>query len=89
MIKNKLAPIEQLKHRELLTVREASLVFGYSAAFVYRKISEGKLSLIAGRLSQRAFNKAWELGFPVSSPPQGKQKMKPELSAAELPEISG
>ena len=63
MIKHKLASIEQLKHRELLTVREASLVFGYFVAFIYQKISEGARRLTAGRLSQDDFKQAWENGF--------------------------
>lgn len=67
MRKSELAPVEQLKHRELLTVREASLVFGYSVAFIYQKISEGSLSLTAGRLSQDDFKEAWRANFPVEN----------------------
>jgi len=63
MRKSELAPVDLLKQRDLLTVREASLVFGYSVAFIYQKISEGALRLTAGRLSQDDFKQAWENGF--------------------------
>jgi len=67
MRKNPIAPTEQLKQRELLTVAEASAVFGYSLAFIYKKIEEGSLSLTAGRLSQDDFKKAWKADFPVEN----------------------
>lgn len=75
MRKSELAPVDLLKQRDLLTVREACVVFGYSSAFIYQKINEGALRLIAGRLSQSAFKDAWELGFPINSHNLGKQEI--------------